>query len=72
MVRARFLAIALLAAAVGLAGRAAAAEIPPSGTLDLQILSDLRLSGDVRGARLGTAVAPAGDVNGDGIDDLVF
>jgi hypothetical protein len=71
MVRAGFLAIALLAAALGIAGRAAAAEIPPSGTLDLRILADLRLSGDVRGARLGTAVAPAGDVNGDGIDDLV-
>ena len=71
MVRAGFLALALLAAALGLAGRAAAAEIPPSGTLDLRTLSDLRLSGDLRGARLGTAVAPAGDVNGDGIDDLV-
>lgn len=71
MRRARFLAVALLFAALGLAGRAAAAEIPPSGTLDLRILSDLRLSGDLRGARLGTAVAPAGDVNGDGIDDLV-
>ena len=72
MVRAGFLALALLAAAIGLAGRAEAAEIPPSGTLDLRVLSDLRLSGDLKGARLGTAVAPAGDVNGDGIDDLVI
>jgi hypothetical protein len=71
MVRAGLLAIALLGAALGPAGRAAAAEIPPSGTLDLRILSDLRLSGDLRGARLGAAVAPAGDVNGDGVDDLV-
>src|SRR5215207_475308 len=71
MVRAGFLAIALVAAALGLAERAAAADIPPSGTLDLRILSDLRLSGDLAGARLGTAVAPAGDVNGDGIDDLI-
>ena len=63
--------IALFAAALGLAERAAAADIPPSGTLDLRILSDLRLTGDLRGTRLGTAVAPAGDVNGDGIDDLV-
>jgi hypothetical protein len=71
MVRAGFLAIALFAATSGSAVRAVAAEIPPSGTLDLRILSDLRLTGDLQGARLGTSVAPAGDVNGDGIDDLV-
>ena len=72
MVRAGLLAVALLlAAAFGFAGQAAAAEIPPSGTLDLSILSDQRLAGDAQNTRLGTAVAPAGDVNGDGVDDLV-
>ena len=50
MRRARFLSLALLFAALGLAERAPAAEIPPSGTLDLRILSDLRLSGDLAGA----------------------
>ena len=71
MVRTAFVAIALLAVALGPAERAAAAEIPPSGTLDLRILSDRRLSADLPATRLGTAVAPAGDVNGDGIDDLI-
>src|SRR5215207_3480880 len=71
MVRAGLAVIALLAAGLAPAGRAAAAEIPPSGTLDLRILADQRLSGDLQGTRLGTAVAPAGDVDGDGVDDVV-
>jgi hypothetical protein len=64
------LLVALVALAVP-APAASAAEIPPSGTLDLRILSDLRLEGEQPGARAGTATAPAGDVNGDGISDLV-
>ncbi len=62
MVRRGLLAIAMLGAVLGLAERAAAAEIPPSGTVDLSTLADLRLSGDLRGARLGAAAAAAGDL----------
>ena len=68
MVRAAVVAIALVAA---VAPAAEAAEIPPSGTLDLAVFADQRLTGEQGGGRLGTAVAPAGDVNGDGIDDVI-
>src|SRR5215213_2171764 len=67
LLRAGILALALLAAAPA----ARAAEIPPSGTLDLAGFADVRRTGAADGDRLGTAVAPAGDVNGDGLDDLV-
>src|SRR5688500_18552409 len=49
---------------------ARAADIPPSGTLDTRGFADLRLTGEPT-SRLGVAVAPAGDVNGDGRNDVI-
>ena len=51
---------------------AVAAELPPSGTFDLAAEYDLRLDTGVdSGGATGFAVAPAGDVNGDGTPDLI-
>lgn len=51
---------------------AAAAELPLSGTLDLATDADGRLAGERDGDGAGWAVAPAGDVNGDGRADLLI
>ena len=63
-----------LLAALGLAGWAPAsvADFPP--TLNLSILdgtNGFRLSGVAGGDRSGRAVSSAGDVNGDGLADLL-
>ena len=52
-------------------GSAVAAPIPPTGTLDVATDADVRLTGDQADARVGGAVAPAGDVNGDGLADVI-
>ena len=64
-----------LLAALGLAGwaPAGAADFPP--TLNLSILdgtNGFRLDGVMAGDRSGSAVSGAGDVNGDGLADLVI
>src|SRR4051812_44796948 len=53
------------------AGVADAATVPPSGTLDLSTGADAALAGEGNGDFAGWAVAPAGDVNGDGHQDLL-
>jgi hypothetical protein len=50
---------------------AAAASLPPSGTIDLAADADATLLGAADGDSAGWAVAPAGDVNGDGRPDLL-
>jgi hypothetical protein len=42
----------------------------PSGTIDLS-LADVRLVGEVAGDQAGSSVAWAGDVDGDGVDDVL-
>jgi FG-GAP repeat protein len=64
-----------LLAALGLAGwaPAGAADFPP--TLDLSILdgtNGFRLNGVAAGDQSGRAVSGAGDVNGDGLADLLI
>ena len=51
---------------------AAAAELPLSGTLDLATDADGRLLGAADGDNAGYAIAPAGDVNADGVPDLLI
>ena len=58
---AALLAILLLAAPIPLAHAAGTFNTQPAWTLEA----------DQPGARLGSWVAPAGDVNGDGFDDLI-
>ena len=48
-------------------GSASAAELPLSGTLDLSTDADGRLLGAADGDSAGYAIAPAGDVNADGV-----
>src|ERR1700742_1916369 len=52
-------------------GVAVAAPVPPSGTLDLSTDADAVLAGEKNTDWAGWAVAPAGDVNGDGKADLI-
>ncbi|MCA1852282.1 MAG: integrin alpha [Beggiatoa sp.] len=70
-----FLRRPALLAALGLAGwaPAGAADFPP--TLDLSILdgtNGFRLNGVAAYNRSGSAVSSAGDVNGDGLADLLI
>ncbi|PYF10332.1 hemolysin type calcium-binding protein [Rhodobacter viridis] len=56
-------------------GRNVAAGADPFGTLDLGALAaldGLELTGCGAGASLGVSVAAAGDLNGDGLDDLIL
>ena len=66
----RWIALSCCALAV-LAGPASAAELPLSGTLDLASDADGRLLGAADGDSAGYAVASAGDVNADGVPDLL-
>src|SRR4051794_7717628 len=49
-----------------------AAPVPPSGTLDLSTDADVALAGEGADDWTGWAVAPAGDVNGDGRPDVMI
>ncbi len=60
-----------LLSALALPATAAAAPLPPSGTLDLAGDADATLAGEAPGDQAGWAVAPAGDVNGDGKADYL-
>lgn len=66
-VRATGVALVLLPA---LASAASAAPLPPSGTLTLPGDADVTFTGE-NGTASGAAVAPAGDVDGDGTLDLL-
>jgi hypothetical protein len=55
-----------------LAGFAGSAVLPDSGTLDLATDADVAISGSRDLGEAGWTVAPAGDVNGDGIDDMLI
>jgi hypothetical protein len=61
-------AVGLLCAFLVAAGTAAA---EPVGVLDLRTDYDARISGPVFGSGAGSGVAAAGDVNGDGREDLL-
>nr|MDQ5807065.1 integrin alpha [Actinomycetota bacterium] len=61
--------VALLLASV-FAAAAPAAPLPPSGTLTLPEEADVTYTGE-NDTTAGSVVAPAGDVNGDGIRDLL-
>src|SRR3712207_6161804 len=61
--------VALLFASV-LAPASPAAPLPPSGTLTLPDEADVTFTGE-NDTTAGAVVAPAGDVNGDGITDLL-
>ena len=65
------LALACLVTVLVMAPAAEAAPLPPTGTLDARSESDQRYSGDGTGSVFGSAVAPAGDVNGDGVPDMI-
>ena len=67
----RWVFASCVAGIAALATGASAAELPLSGTLDLATDADGRLAGEAVGDAAGWAVAPAGDVNGDGRPDLL-
>ena len=71
MVRSLLTVLAAWAAAALCAAAAAAAPLPPTGTLDAGSDADRRYAGEQTGSFFGSAVAPAGDVNGDGIPDMI-
>ncbi len=55
------------------AGRVYVMPVPDQrGTLDLDATSALTIDGDLDGAHIGETLAPAGDINGDGLADLLI
>ena len=66
------LGAALAAAVLAAAGAAFAALPQQSGTVDLLTQANVRIDGAEAGDVAGEQVAGAGDVNGDGIDDVII
>ncbi|MCB0874222.1 MAG: FG-GAP repeat protein, partial [Thermoleophilia bacterium] len=65
--------LTILLAAIAAAAVPAVAVLPQqSGSVDLLSQANIHVSGAEAGARAGYSVAAAGDVNGDGRDDLIL
>ncbi|HEV2812938.1 MAG TPA: integrin alpha, partial [Solirubrobacteraceae bacterium] len=64
--------LACCSAAFVAAAPATAAELPVSGTLDLEGQGDARITGESFGSRAGWVVENAGDFNGDGVADVLI
>jgi hypothetical protein len=65
--------LAITTCACFVAGAAGAPVVLPQqgGTVDLLSQANLQLDGAVAADRAGTSIAGAGDVNGDGVDDII-
>jgi hypothetical protein len=64
-------AVVVAAATLTAAPAASAVTVPDTGTVDLASDTDVRMAGLPAGSETGFAVAAAGDVNGDGLTDVL-